>query len=645
MTSSNIKTFKGSLTLEWYNKEKSILLLKDKDIRTENDVPAPKLNWVNKDEALFYEIDEQEGMGIKPYWVARNDIRIKEPRPLVFKQAFVAEERSNKDSTKEYTLKETDKDDERIENILIKGDNLLALNTLVKMFENRSDNDKVKCIYIDPPYNTGRAFEHYDDNLELSEWLTMMRDRLILLEKLLTKDGFLVIQIDDNNFAYLWILLSEIFGRDKLKVISVKVAEPTGVKMTQIIKTGGIPKIKEYLIIAGKNGIRGLKLEKIPKAEWDNEYKYYVENITEDEIERLKVIIGNEDRTKNEIEEADKILDKFKLRNIEEIFEEQNIQEDKMNDFKYSNAWRIMRTVATSGSAKMLADKKRKETKSDYFSIETPQKKMYLILKDYNPDCEQPRIKLLFADDYLAIHPGDFWHDIKTTGLGNEGGVDLPQSKKPERLLSRIIRMTTNKNDLILDCFGGSGTTFSVAHKLERRWIGVEIGKHAETHIIKRMNLVLVAKDSSPIYEEVNWKGGGSFKYYHLGESIISIDKDRYRDFNWNISLPDIAGGILYYFDYKQLKDNRLPKDYYIGIQSNKDKKIIGIVKISKKASEKESIISEEELSNVLEHIRTNYSPLKMYLFTNYGVNYSDEEIPEDLGVMKIPQEIVASIE
>ncbi len=638
------KTFRGSLTLEWYNKEKSILLLGEKDIKTATDIPAPTINWVNKDESLFYEIDEQEGKGVKPYWVDRNDIRVKEPRPLIFKKAYVAEEKPQKGKAdkKEFAVKELDKDDEKIQNILIKGDNLLVLNTLVKMFENRPDEEKIKCIYIDPPYNSGRAFEHYDDNLELSEWLTMMRDRLILLEKLLKKDGFLVVQIDDNNFAYLWILLSEIFGRENLKTVSVKVAEPTGVKMTQIIKTGGIPKIKEYLIIAGKNGIRGLKLEKIPKSEWDEEYKYYIENITKKEIERLKVIIEDEDRTENEIEEADQILDKFRLRNIEEIFEEHRIQNVEKNDFKYANAWRIVRTVATTGSAKVIADRNRKETRSDYFSIVTPKNKMYLILRNYNPDCEQPRIKLLFADDYLSIHPGDFWYDIKTTGLGNEGGVDLPQSKKPERLLFRVIQMATNENDLVLDCFGGSGTTFSVAHKLKRSWIGVEIGKHAETHIIKRMKLVLAALDPSPVEKEVNWQGGGSFKYYQLGESIISIDKDGQKDFNWSLPLEQIASGVLYYFDYRQLEDKNLPKGYYLGIQTNKDRSIIGLTKIDKNGS---FLINQDGLFEVLRYLKKTYKPIKTYLFTNCGVTCNDEEMPEDLGIVKVPQEIIASIE
>ena len=180
------QVYKGSLTLEWYNKEKSILLAGGKDMKTSKDIPAPKLNWVNKDGALFYEIDETEGKGVKPYWVDRNDIRVKEPRPLVFQKAYTAVPK-NPDLTGKpegYELVESDQDDPAIENILIKGDNLLALNTLVKLFENKPEEEKVKCIYIDPPYNTGQAFEHYDDNLSNSEWLTLTRDRFLLLYKL-----------------------------------------------------------------------------------------------------------------------------------------------------------------------------------------------------------------------------------------------------------------------------------------------------------------------------------------------------------------------------------------------------------------------------------------------------------------------------
>ena len=151
-----------------------------------------KLDWINKDRSLYYEIDEKQGKGVRPVWVSKNDIRVAEPRILKFVKSYG-------DSTSK--------------NMLIKSDNLLVLRSLVEMFKGRPDKEKVKCICIDPPYNTGNAFDKYDDNLQHSEWLTMMRDRLFLFRKLLRKDGVIFIYINDEELAYLKVLCDEVFGR------------------------------------------------------------------------------------------------------------------------------------------------------------------------------------------------------------------------------------------------------------------------------------------------------------------------------------------------------------------------------------------------------------------------------------------------
>ena len=161
----------------------------------------------------------------------------------------------------------------------------------------------------------------------------------------------------------------------------------------------------------------------------------------------------------------------------------------------------------------------------------TPQKKKYVIKKDYNPEAAQPRIKLLFADDYLTIHPGDFWQDIKTTGLDNEGGVDFRKGKKPEALIRRIIDMASNEGDWVLDSFAGSGTTGAVAHKMNRRWIMVELANHCFSHTIPRLKKVIDGDDAQGITKSVDWKGGGGFKFYELAPSLLK--KDKYS--NWII--------------------------------------------------------------------------------------------------------------
>ncbi len=290
------------------------------------------------------------------------------------------------------------------DNRLIFGDNLLALKTLEQEF-----TGKIKCIYIDPPYNTGSAFEHYDDSLEHSLWLSLMKIRLELLWKLLRSDGLLAVQIDDNEFARLFLLMAEVCGEPNLKVIVVKMAEPIGVKMAQVIKTGGIPKLKEYVILAGESGIRGLNVERVPKENWDDEYRIVLGNTNREELLELKAIIEDEHRSASEVQRADAICAKFTFETADAVCRREtdsNVTETWLQD----NAWRIVRTVATTDGAKRLADTKRGivEQSAGAFVIETPQKKLYVIKTDYNANSAQPRIRLLFADDYLTVHPGDF---------------------------------------------------------------------------------------------------------------------------------------------------------------------------------------------------------------------------------------------
>jgi adenine-specific DNA-methyltransferase len=145
---------------------------------------------------------------------------------------------------------------------------------------------------------------------------------------------------------------------------------------------------------------------------------------------------------------------------------------------------------------------------------------MYVMKVDYNPSSAQPRIRLLFADDYLTVHPGDYWQDIKTTGLGDEGGVDFTNGKKPEALIKRVVGMATQPGDWVLDSFAGSGTTGAVAHKMGRRWIMVELGEHCYTHILPRLQKVIDGTDQGGISKAVGWKGGGGFRYFRLAPSL-----------------------------------------------------------------------------------------------------------------------------
>ena len=401
------------------------------------------------------------------------------------------------------------------DNRILFGDNLSALHALQEEFVGR-----IKCVYIDPPYNTGNTFTHYRDGLVHERWLSMIRPRLELLWSLLRDDGFLAVQIDDNEFARLYLLMAEICQERNLKVIVIKMAEPTGVKMAQVVKHGGIARLKEYLILAGKAGIRGLSLERIPKEGWDTEYRIGVENVTRGEMRQLKALIEKRTRTPADLQYADAICGKFVFTSVQAMCQRE--PESQLNEtWLQENAWRIVRTCATTAVAKRLADHKRASL-TPYvaaFTIETPQHKLYVMKRDYDDRYAQPRIRLLFADDYLTVHPGDFWHDIKTTGLGDEGGVDFTHGKKPEALLKRIIGMTTQPGDWVLDAFAGSGTTGAVAHKMGRRWILIEAGAHCHTHLLPRLRRVVEGTDQSGISRAVEWKGGGGFQYWEIKNS------------------------------------------------------------------------------------------------------------------------------
>jgi len=405
------------------------------------------------------------------------------------------------------------------ENRVIFADNLAVLHALQEEF-----CGKIKCVYIDPPYNTGNTFAHYRDGLVHERWLSMMRPRLELLWALLHDDGFLTVQIDDNELARLYLLMAEICQERNLKIVVVKMAEPTGVKMSQVVKHGGIARLKEYLILAGKSGIRGLQLERIPKGEWDSEYNMVVDNVTRTELRQLKALIEKKDRTPADVQQADALCGKFVFERVEEVCRRERLSTPD-DLWLHDNAWRIVRTCATTAVAKRLADYKRVGLKPYVaaFTIETPQSKLYVIKRDYNDQHAQPRMRVLFADDYLTLHPGDFWQDIKTTGLGDEGGVDFPNGKKPEALLKRIIGMTTQPGDWVLDAFAGSGTTGAVAHKMGRQWIMIESGGHCHTHILPRLRRVVDGTDQSGISRTAGWKGGGGFRYFTLADPTGSL--------------------------------------------------------------------------------------------------------------------------
>ena len=410
---------------------------------------------------------------------------------------------------------------DNFDNMLIHGDNLLALKALESKYAG-----KVKCIYIDPPYNTGSAFEHYDDNLEHSIWLNLMKERINILWNLLSADGLLAVQIDDNEYARLFLLMCEVCREQNLKTICVKMSEATGVKMASVNKAGSIPKLKEYIILAKKDGIKNLDLERVPKEKWDREYKTYCSNISDNDLIKIKDILNKEETVKEEVDFVDNMLKKIVFLNINDVA----IQETgspATDEWCFANANRIVQFATLTGGARDIAIQKKMSLSDKLpsaFSIRTKKGKMYAIRADFNTETKLSRCKILFADQYLTVNPGDLWTDIKTTGLDNEGCVEFQKSKKPERLIRRIIRLNTKVNDIVLDSFLGSGTTAAVAHKMGRRWIGVEMGDHAYTHCKFRLDKVIEGEQGG-ISKSLKWKGGGGYRFYELAPSLVVEDK------------------------------------------------------------------------------------------------------------------------
>lgn len=513
-------------------------------------------------------------------------------------------------------------------NLLIEGDNYHALSVL-----NYTHKEKIDLIYIDPPYNTGNndflyndKFIDKEDSYKHSKWISFINKRLILAKELLKKDGTIFVSIDDIEYPRLIILMEDLFGEQNVKTVCIKMSEATGVKMASVIKNGRIPKIKEYLILAKKNGISNINLEKISKSKWDDEYNSIITNSSENEINHVKEIRDNEHRSKNDLIKIDKILSKWKTVRLSEYYKKNKISKNEQNNFNYQNSWRIIRTVATTEGAKKLADDKRKKINGSFFSIVTPQKKLYLMLKNYNKNGAQPRIKILLADDYLTQHPGDIWLDIKTTGLGDEGGVNFKNGKKPLKLLEKIISTNKRKDITILDFFAGSGTTAEAVIKLNSQ------DKGSRQFILNTYN---DEKENGKIIDE-----------YCYPRIINSIRKYKINNKS--------------FYNLKYYKTNFIENKNSDRNKKTISKKIDDIICIKENTFEKVFVSSEykifknqyyntvviynpDAIPKIVNKINLNEEKYKIYIFSLNEDTYEDEfsEVIDKVELFCIPESII----
>jgi adenine-specific DNA-methyltransferase len=364
--------------------------------------------------------------------------------------------------------------DPKAENLLIQGDNLEALKALLPFYAGR-----VKCIFIDPPYNTKSAFEHYDDNLEHSQWLSMMYPRLELLRQLMHEDGSIWVTIDDNEGHYLKALMDEVFGRSRF------VASIVWQKRYSRENREAIGDAHDYVFVYASELDAFKKIRnRVPISE--AQAKVY-KNSNNDPKDRWRPIPMN------------------------------------AQGYRPNQMYAI---VAPGGAVH------RPPPGRCWSMIESEYKKLLAAGRIYfgKDNNSQPNV-IRYLTEVEGMVPWTWWpHD--EAGHNDEakkeinllfGAEDAFLTPKPERLLQRIINIATNSGDLVLDSFLGSGTTTAVAHKMGRRWIGIEMGEHARTHCLPRLKKV-VEGEQGGISKSVGWKGGGGFRFMKLGAKAFFDD-------------------------------------------------------------------------------------------------------------------------
>lgn len=381
------------------------------------------------------------------------------------------------DPSKSYHAKQRVSDADIFDNRLIFGDNLLALKALEQEF-----SGKVKCVFIDPPYNTGSAFTYYDDGLEHSIWLGLMRDRLEVIRRLLSEDGSLWITIDDNEAHYLKVLCDEIFGRANF----------------------------------------------IANVVWQ---KAYTSNQTAKHLSN----------THDHVFAYAKDVNVFQIGKLPRTEEQKQTFSNPDNDSR--GPWKAENLSAgkfyAAGQFPIIGPKGQEflPPKGRYWRCNEQQYESWLREKRITfgkSGDGRPMLKKFLAEmkDELTANT---WWSHEEVGSNKEASIDLKtmfgdrddvfQNPKPEKLLQRILTLTTAPGDLVVDSFAGSGTTGAVAHKMGRRWLMVELGEHCHTHVIPRLQKVIDGEDKGGITEAVGWQGGGGFRYYRLAPSLLQQDR------------------------------------------------------------------------------------------------------------------------
>lgn len=369
--------------------------------------------------------------------------------------------------------------DKDSENMIIHGDNLLALKALLPEYEG-----KIKCIFIDPPYNTGSAFKHYDDSVEHSTWLSLLKPRLELLRMLLSDDGSIWITIDDNEAHYLKVLCDQVFGRENYKSTITWQRKYSVSNNFQ-----GIATICDFVLVYAKS-----------------------ERFQNNLLPRTEESIARYSNPDNDPRGPWKAVDYLNQATPE-------MRRNLCYDIVNPRTGLIVKNTKKAWKYDPQTHKRHVDDNRIWWGQDGSN--------------TVPALKLFLSEVRDGMTPHNWWpHDevghtdeAKKEMISLYGAQNLFDTPKPERLLKRILEIATNSNDLILDSFLGSGTTIAVAQKMNRKYIGIEMGEHAYTHVQTRMKKVVDGKDGLKLSEALEWKGGGGFKFYELAPSFVVIDE------------------------------------------------------------------------------------------------------------------------
>lgn len=397
---------------------------------------------------------------------------------------------------------------EESDNLVIKGNNLIAISSLLRKYEGR-----VKCIYIDVPYNTGNDSFGYNDRFNHSTWLCFIKNRLEIARRLLSGNGTIAVSVDNYELAYISVLLDEIFGKENRKnIITVKRGSVTGAKVVN----PGVVNIVEYVLLYAKDSKQWEPNRVYAAQGYDDRYGTYIDNIDEKPEEWEFTTVLEAFAKENGIKKS-KLKSHFGSAYGEEL-----------EMFALSHVDKICRlaSIDESNVSQQVRDLKRK-------SLSNPGQIVYMERED-GPYYVLNGNHLIFASKKLMKIDGkmtfsmpisDIWDDVLPNDLHNEGGVELKKGKKPEKLVARIVKLCTNEGDMVLDFFAGSGTTGAVALKMNRHFIICEQMDYIETITCDRLRNT-VDGDSRGISADVDWQGGGSFVYCELAKLNQSVVED-----------------------------------------------------------------------------------------------------------------------